>query len=106
MIAIAYAESRMNENAKGWNCYYNKDETIVYSTRVKGSHSTGCKKQHRKYAWSVDCGVLQLNTKGQVCPNETLDEHLEKVATLSKSQGFGAWVAYKNNSYKKYLTSN
>ena len=105
MIAIAHAESGLNENAKGWNCYYNKNESIVYSTRVKGSHSTACKVPHRKYAWSVDCGVLQLNVKGQVCPNETLDEHLEKVATLSKSQGFNAWEAYKNNSYKKYLTS-
>lgn len=38
MIPIAYAESGMKMNVQGWNCFYNKDETIVYAQRVKGSH--------------------------------------------------------------------
>lgn len=102
MIAIAKAESNMNPNAKNWNCYYNEDETIVYNTKVKGSHSTFCKKTHRVYAWSVDCGILQMNVRSKDCPVETIDEHLEKAAELSRIQGLHAWVAYKNNSYLAY----
>lgn len=104
MIAIAHAESGMDMNAKGYNCYYNKSETTVYSTRVKGSHSAACKSQHRKFAYSVDCFILQKNYKGQDCPkNMTVDQHLSEVAKLSKVQGLQAWSAYKNNSYKNYV---
>jgi len=102
MIPIAYAESGLNPNAKGWNCFYNKDETVVYSSRVKGSHSTACKKSHRVYAYSVDCNVLQRNVKGQVCPNITLDEHLQEVAALSKVQGFKAWSAFNQGKHLAY----
>lgn len=104
MIAIAHAESGMNHKAVGYNCYYNHDETIVYEERVKGSHSRACKKGHEKYAWSVDCGVLQRNVKGKECPEVSLDEHLKEVSELSKVQGLEAWWAYKNGSYKKFLT--
>lgn len=102
MIPVAYAESNLNHNAQNWNCYYNKDETIVYSTKVKGSHSTFCKKGHRAYAWSVDCGVMQLNVKGKVCPKESIDEHLKKAADLSKIQGKEAWVTYKEGKHLTY----
>lgn len=103
MIPIAYAESGLNENAKNWNCYYNKDETVVYSTRVKGSHSTSCKLSHRVYAYSVDCNVLQKNVKGKVCPKQTLDEHLQEVADLSKIQGLSAWSAYNQGKHLAYI---
>jgi hypothetical protein len=106
MIAIAHAESGMDHDAIGYNCFYNYKETILYIERVKGSHSTSCKKEHRKYAWSVDCGILQRNYKGKSCPDVSVDEHLEEVAELSKVQGFKAWAAYNNNSYKKYLAKN
>ena len=105
MLAIAKAESGLNNEAKNWNCYYNKTETVVYETKVKGSHSRSCKKEHRKYAWSVDCGVLQLSVKGKVCPVEDIDTHLEKAAELSKVQGKEAWVVYNTGAYKKHLTS-
>lgn len=106
MIAVAHAESRMNPNAVGYNCYYDKNETTVYTTKVKGSHSTACKKEHRKYAWSVDCGVLQLNTLGKVCPKETIDQHLQRGALLSKVQGLNAWVTYQTKAHERYLASN
>lgn len=102
IIPIAYAESGMNNNAVNYNCYYNKDESVVYKTKVKGSHSTFCKKEHRKYSYSVDCFILQRNYKGQKCPNISVDEHLEDVAKLSKVQGLNAWVAYQNKSYLAY----
>lgn len=108
MIAIAHAESRMRMDAIGYNCYYNADETIVYKTRVAKSHSAACKKEHREYAWSVDCFALQKNYVGRkTCPEGvTVDMHLREVAELSKVQHFNAWVAYKNGSYKKFLASN
>lgn len=106
MIAIAHAESHMDMEAVGYNCFYNKNETVVYETRVKGSHSAACKPSHRKYAHSVDCFALQRNYKGKICPDVSVDEHLEDVAKLSKVQGFKAWAAYNNNSYKKYLVKN
>ena len=104
MVAIAYAESNLNPNAQGFNCFYNKDETVVYPTRVKGSHSTACKPAHRVYAYSTDCNVLQKNVKGQVCPKQTLDEHLQEVAELSKVQGLSAWSSFKQGKHLKYLT--
>lgn len=104
MVAIAKAESHLNPEAKGYNCWYNAKETIVYTTKVKGSHSTSCKVSHRMYAYSVDCGVLQKNYKGRTCPVESLDQHLEIVRDLSLLQGLEAWSAYNNGSYKKYLT--
>ena len=105
MIAVAHAESGMDMNAKGWNCYYNADETIVYSTRVKGAHSGACKKEHRSFAWSVDCFLLQRNYKGQECPYDiTLDDHLKDVAELSKVQGLSAWVSYNRGAHLKYLS--
>lgn len=102
MIPVAYAESRLNPNAIGYNCYYNEDETIVYTSRVKGSHSTSCKKSHRKYAWSRDCGIMQMNTKDKECPVETIDEHLQRAADLSRIQGKTAWVAYKTGAHLTY----
>ena len=105
MIPIAYAESKMDMNAKNYNCYYNKDKTIVYTEKVKGSHSTFCKTGHRKYAWSVDCFALQRNYKGKECPKGvTVDEHLADVAKLSRVQGLQAWSSYnagKHLSYEK-----
>lgn len=108
MIAIAKAESGLSMNATGYNCYYNEDETIAYSSKVKGSHSAACHKEHRRYSYSVDCFLLQRNYIGLTeCPkNVTIDQHLKEVARLSKVQGFQAWYAYQNKSYLKYLTQN
>lgn len=102
MIPVAYAESGLRPDAKNWNCYYNKDETIVYTTKVKGSHSTSCKKSHRVYAWSLDCGIMQLNTRAKSCPNETIDEHLQKAADLSRIQGKKAWVTFNKGLHLTY----
>jgi hypothetical protein len=67
----------------------------VYSTKVKGSHSTSCKKEHRKYSWSIDCGVLMKNHIGiRTCPVVSVDDHLKEMAALSKVQGKCAWFAY------------
>ncbi len=105
MVAVAYAESGMSMKATGYNCYYNKDETIVYETRVKGSHSTACKKEHRKYSWSVDCFALQKNYPGRkTCPSGiTVDMHLREVAELSKVQGLQAWSSFNEKKHLAYI---
>ncbi len=118
MVAIAKAESQLNPNAIGYNCFYNSKaiytakgelkngtSTVVYTSRVKDAYSTHCKTNHRSYAYSVDCGVLQKNYSGQVCPKESLEEHLEIVRDLSLIQGLEAWSAYNNGRYKNYLTA-
>ena len=106
MIPIAYAESGLDPKAQGFNCFYNKDETVVYSTRVKGSHSTACKPSHRVYAWSVDCFALQRNYIGKVCPKGvTLDQHLKEVADLSRVQGLKAWSSYNEGKHIKHLAN-
>lgn len=107
MIAVAYAESGMSMSAKGYNCYYSQDRNIVYTTKVKGSHSSACKVSHRQFAWSVDCFVLQRNYKGTECPQGvTLDEHLQEVANLSRVQGLEAWSSYNDGKHLVYLDNN
>lgn len=95
MIPTAYAESGLNHNAQNWNCWYNHDKTIVYTEKVKGAKSTSCNKEHRKYSWSIDCGVLMKNYIGiRTCPAISVDDHLKEMAELSKVQGKCAWFAY------------
>lgn len=90
--AVLKHESGLRLNAKGWNCYYN-------------GRSKACKPQDRHLAWSVDCGVAQVNTKGQTCPDElfTLEGNMKQVERIYKEQGLNAWVSYKTGAYKKYL---
>lgn len=94
MIAIAHAESGMNMEAIGYNCYYN-------------GVSKACKKEDRPKAWSVDCFVLQRNYPGRkTCPEGvTLDMHLRESAELSRVQGLSAWVTYNNNLHIKHLAN-
>lgn len=91
-MAVLKHESSLKLDAKGWNCYYN-------------GKSKACKPQDRERAWSVDCGIAQVNTKGQVCPNElfTLEGNMKQVEKIYKTQGLNAWVSYKTGAYKKYL---
>lgn len=91
-IAVLKHESGLNLNAKGWNCIY-------------GGKSTSCKIPDRKYAWSVDCGIAQVNVKGTECPAEllTLEGNMKQVERIYKTQGLNAWVSYKTGAYKKYL---
>lgn len=93
MIAIAHAESHMSMDAVGYNCMYN-------------GVSKACKKEDRHKAWSIDCGLLQINTKSKTCPKETIDQHLQRAAALSRVQGLKAWVTYNTGAHEKYLASN
>lgn len=103
-MATFKAESGLKLDAKGYNCMYQK--TVIENGKAKiKSFSKSCKKEDRYRAWSVDCGLAQVNVRGQVCPREllTVEGNMKQVEKIYKSQGMLAWSAYKNGSYKKYL---
>ena len=102
-LAIIKQESSLRNDAKNYNCFYVGD--IVYSERVKNARSKSCKHGHEKYAYSVDCGITQVNFKGQSCPDYslTLDWSLDKMAEMHKERGFNPWVAYTSKAYLQYL---
>lgn len=86
-LKIAHAESGQNAGSKGYNCMYN-------------GKSRACKPEDREKAWSVDCGALQINVYGRVCPVELydLDKNLEAAVGKFNRQGFGAWSVCKNGT--------
>jgi len=98
-LAIFKGESGLRADAMGWNCRYN-------------GISKACRFEDRHLAWSVDCGIAQLNFKGQVCPPESFDPYwnIEKAYSwkyLPKKNNnqdpFTAWVIYTSGKYLKYL---
>jgi hypothetical protein len=91
-LAIAKAESSLNPTAINYNCRYN-------------GVSTFCKKGDEINAWSVDCGIYQINTKGRVCPVDMFDikNNIEQARKMYEARGWQPWVAYSGQHYKKYL---
>lgn len=115
MIPVTKAESGLSLTAKGYNCYYNKKAiydsegsmthatgTVVYKGKVKDSKSIACKVKDRAYAWSYDCGLMQMNQKSPICPTESLDEHLARAAALSRQQGKEAWSTFNDGTYQSH----
>lgn len=91
MLAIAMAESGLNNNAIGYNCYYE-------------GKSTACKPQDRDKAWSVDCFVLQQNFPNRkTCPKMSIDEHLKEIRSMYDKRGLSPWCSYKDKLHLKYL---
>ena len=93
-IALAVFEHESN----------NDIDSINYNCRYDGI-STFCKKGDEKKAWSVDCGVDQINVRGQVCPPQLLTEmgSIPYIEKIYKEQGLKAWVSYNNKKYKDFL---
>ena len=81
-----------------------KLDAVNYNCRYDG-RSTFCKKGDKLKAWSVDCGLAQINVRGQVCPPRllTLEGNMQAVEKVYKEQGLKAWVSFKNGAYKKFL---
>lgn len=99
-IAVFKAESGLRADAQGWNCYYYRADGSKYST--------ACNVEDRHLAWSVDCGITQMNVVGQTCPSEYFDPHwnIEKAYEwkyLTRNKTFTAWVAYTSGSYKRFI---
>ena len=91
-MAVLKHESNLKLNSINYNCRYN-------------GRSTFCRKGDEYKAWSVDCGIAQINTRGQICPKEllTLEGNMKALEKIYKEQGLNAFVSYKTGAYKKYL---
>ena len=96
--AVLTHESSLNLKAKHYNCRYVNEVTGK-------TYSTTCKKGDSQKAWSVDCGIAQINVKGLVCPEKliTLEGNMEAVERIYKEQGLKAWVSYTTGRYKKFM---
>lgn len=81
MKAIAHAESDLDEKQVTHN--YREDGTIK----------------------STDCGLLQYNVKGSICPAHllTIDGNLKAAKERLDEQGLRAWTVYRTGAYKKYM---
>jgi hypothetical protein len=91
-VAVAMAESGLNPRSQGWNCYY-------------GNESMACKVADRHRAWSVDCGVFQINFHGQTCPEESFDYKwsIAKAKGMYDRRGWQPWVAHWKGVYLSKL---
>lgn len=105
--AVLKHESGLNLKAKNWNCHYYKTITNKDGVEEQKRYSTSCKPDDRENAWSVDCGIAQINVKGKVCPDHllTLSGNMEQVEKKYKEQGLRAWASYNNGRYKKFLST-
>ena len=86
MIAIAMAESGLNNKAVGYNCYYDGE-------------SKACEKQDRHKAWSKDFGLYQLNGTKPM----TIDQNIKEARKLYDKRGKQPWNVWNTGAYKKYL---
>lgn len=122
VLVIVEAEGGWSMEKQNWNCYY-KGEWKSYkradghmgykpvvtdwtplSEKGKGVMSTSCRKQDRSFAFSTDCFLLQKNYMGRKeCPKDvTIDEHLQEVATMTKSRGLTIFSSVWTNNYLTY----
>lgn len=92
-IHIAKMESGYKHTAVNYNCTYEKNGAII---------STSCSPQDRGRAWSVDCGVFQLNFHGQICPAWTMEyrKNIDHAYGMYVRRGFQPWVAAQTLGYK------
>ena len=90
--AVFTAESQLNETAQGWNCRY-------------GKISRACEETDRAKAWSVDCGIAQINVAGTVCPQELFnaDNNLQVARNKYEARKWQPWSAFTSKSYLAFM---
>lgn len=86
-VAVFKNESGFNPKAKNYNCRYD-------------GKSQSCRSGDEDKAWSVDCGVAQINTLSKECPEELYDykNNIKIAKSMFDRRGFQPWVVY-NNGY-------
>ena len=91
-LAVAKGESGLKVDAKGWNCRY-------------GKKSTSCKVADRGKAWSVDCGLYQINVIAKECPEHLLnpDENIQVARKMYEARKWSPWVAFNNKQYLNHI---
>lgn len=106
-LAIHLQESNLNPSAIGYNCFYDAKGN-VHKERLTGVYSTHCKSGHSIYAWSVDCGLSQINHLGKKCTKDSLDIGHSLEMALNKyvksGNSFRPWVAFTSGKYKDKLS--
>jgi len=96
IVATFMAESGFRNDAQNWNCiYYDNGKP----------YSGVCAEVDRGQAWSVDCGIAQLNFKGTECPAEAFNPvwNITMARVKYERQGIKAWVAYGNELFDRQL---
>ncbi len=95
-LAVFKSESGLKHDAQGWNCHYKENGKEV---------SKACRPEDRGRAWSVDCGIAQLNFPGRVCPKESFDPdwNIEHGHEKYLARGFQPWTNFRNKTYLAFL---
>jgi hypothetical protein len=90
--AVAMAESGLRADAMGWNCYY-------------AGKSQSCRPEDRGQAWSVDCGLFQINVIGKTCPQELYDisTNLKEARAKYDKRNWQPWYAYTSGKYLAHM---
>lgn len=89
-LMIFKSESGLIPDKKGYNCYY-------------GDISKACAVADRYRAWSVDCGIAQLNFLGKECPPQAFDPdwNLAQAAAKYERRGWQPWVVFNRGIYQQ-----
>lgn len=98
-IKIGKAESGLDPKAVNWNCRYYMPTNSDPNRHV----SRPCLPADRQKAWSVDCGIFQVNAKGTECPESLFDVdiNISKTKELYDARGLQPWDA----SFNMWITS-
>lgn len=84
--------------------YFQKDAHIALAI-AKAESNLKSEATNKNTNGSIDCGIFQINsvhnpTKEQC---ENVEENIKLAKSIYDKSGWGAWSAFKNNSFKKYL---
>lgn len=87
---------------------FGKDAKVALAVSHAENGTRQCDRIHVNNDKSVDIGIFQLNSvhfaKGySVKDFANCKKNIEIAYQIFQKQGWSPWVAYKNNSYKKYL---
>lgn len=102
-LDVAQNESGWKSDAQNWNCWYSADGTVKSQKTESTDVSTSCREQDKPMAWSVDCGLLQINVSGKTCPADLFDpkKNVAKAVEMYKRRGWTPWVAAKKLGFVK-----
>jgi hypothetical protein len=99
-------ESQLKLSAEGRNCLYSEGSIFTGWEEV----SRACEPEDKDRAWSVDCGVAQINYREKVrgkrtCPPYllTLQGNLAAARKRYEEQGFAAWVSNKKGLHRQFM---
>lgn len=100
-ISVGKTESGWRHDAKGWNCIYDVLGNVKPQKTEKTDVSKACKPEDRDQAWSVDCGIMQINVAGKECPKALFnpETNIQKAYEMYKRRGWQPWVAAKKLGY-------